>query len=149
MRGKREPLEARFWSKVAKTDTCWLWTGGQNRNGYGVIHYYDGHREVAHRTSWRLAGRYLDPSLTLDHLCRVRHCVNPDHLEQVTNRENVLRGDTLPAKWLNRTHCLHGHEWTPENTGRHRKNRRCRACDRIQHEKSRSLSPDQEEASDG
>lgn len=84
------PVAVRFWSKVVKTDTCWLWTDAPNSTGYGTFSF----RSIpvmAHRFSWMLAGLDLDPDLQLDHLCRVRLCVNPAHLEQVTAAENLAR----------------------------------------------------------
>jgi len=69
--------------------------------------------------------------LEIDHLCRVRCCVNPDHLEAVTHRENILRGNTFAAVNAAKTHCPKGHEYTPENTRIHTGGRRqCIACSR-------------------
>ncbi|MFZ2529632.1 MAG: HNH endonuclease signature motif containing protein [Rhodococcus sp. (in: high G+C Gram-positive bacteria)] len=76
----------------------------------------------------------IPEGLVIDHLCRVRHCVNPAHLEPVTNRENTLRGDCVDAnreRSLSRTHCKHGHELTPKNTYIDpRGYRECRTCRR-------------------
>lgn len=118
----------RFWAKVVKSaDGCWLWTGASTQ-GYGDVGI-DGKTRKAHRVAWELSGRTLDPSLTLDHLCRNRACVNPDHLEQVTNRENLLRGTSPSAVHARKTHCPWGHEYTPENTTiRANGARRCKAC---------------------
>jgi hypothetical protein len=101
----------RFLTKVKRQgDGCWLWTASLNVNGYAQ--FWNGKRMYpAHRFAYeRLVGSVPD-GLQLDHLCRVRHCVNPDHLEPVTNRENVLRGKTGRLK----THCAKGHPWIPEN----------------------------------
>lgn len=83
-------LRAAFFSRVDKRpDGCWLWTGALAR-GYGSM--FDGQTaRPAHRVSWELAGRVLVDGMDLDHLCRVRCCVNPDHLEQVTRSENLRR----------------------------------------------------------
>lgn len=81
---------ARFWSKVDKTDACWLWTGALNNSGYGTIKI-NGVTVGAHRHSFLLAGRAIPEGLDLDHLCSVRRCVNPDHLEPVTRAENLRR----------------------------------------------------------
>ena len=131
----------RFWTKVNKTDNCWLWTGVHNRNGYGVFFDGNGNR-LAHRVSFIVAGNDIPDGLQLDHLCRVRNCVNPAHLEAVTGRENVIRGNG-PIKSKERirtvqkiratqqrqlTHCKRGHEFTPENIRRMRFGRGCRTC---------------------
>lgn len=81
----------RFWSKVNMTEDCWLWTDAPNGAGYGTITIDDETRIMAHRYSWLLAGQSLTPGLQLDHLCRVRLCVRPDHLEEVTAAENLAR----------------------------------------------------------
>jgi hypothetical protein len=73
----------------------------------------------------------IPEGLQIDHLCRVRECANPAHLEAVTCRENLLRGDTVTAHNANKTHCVNGHEYTPENTAITRDGcRRCRICHR-------------------
>jgi hypothetical protein len=110
---------------------CWEWAGGRNQGGYGQIQT-DGGLRVVHRVSYKLLTGPIPDGLTLDHLCRVRHCLNPAHLEAVSMRVNTLRGKTVPAFNAAKTNCLHGHEYTPENTyvtpdGR----RQCRACMRI------------------
>lgn len=119
-----------FWSKVDKTDYCWLWTGGL-RKGYGG--WENGRRyglgTVAHRIAYRAIMGEIPSGLVLDHLCRVTHCVNPAHLEPVTQRVNTLRGDGITAKAAQQTHCKRNHELTPENTYGGR-SRRCRTCAR-------------------
>lgn len=82
--------DARYWSKVDKTDTCWLWTGALNNSGYGTIKI-NGVTVGAHRHGFELAGHTIPAELDLDHLCSVRRCVNPDHLEPVTRAENLRR----------------------------------------------------------
>jgi len=83
-------VEERFWAKVDKTDTCWLWMGSKSPYGYGRVRV-NRKIEVAHRLSYALNGGDLIDGLVLDHLCGVKNCVNPAHLEQVTNAENVSR----------------------------------------------------------
>jgi hypothetical protein len=110
---------------------CWLWTGALHYHGYGIIR--DGDRmEYAHRTSVQLAGREIPKGMTIDHLCKLKCCVNPDHLEIVTQAENNRRGAVpAAAAWRSgRTHCKNGHEFTPENTNGAYGYRRCRTCNR-------------------
>jgi len=123
-------LEERFWAKVEKTDTCWNWTAQLISGGYG--HFRVGSKKIlAHRFSYRLLKGSLDPSLTIDHLCRNRKCVNPDHLEQVTMRVNILRGKGITARLARQTHCKRGHELSKENTYIKKNGaRECRICSR-------------------
>jgi len=121
----------RFWSKVNKTDTCWLWTACIQTGGYGLS-WYNGRNVLAHRLSYELLKGEIPKGLTIDHLCRVRHCVNPDHLEVVTNKENVLRGEGLSAINSRKTHCKRGHPLSGDNLYRHPKGERhCRACKKL------------------
>lgn len=83
-------IEARFWAKVEKTETCWLWKASKDRNGYGRFRVSD-RTLVAHVVGYALAGCELPAGMVLDHLCRNRACVRADHLEPVTHHENVLR----------------------------------------------------------
>jgi hypothetical protein len=124
----------RFTAKYqVNEDGCWIWTAGINSEGYGS--FWDGKRNVrAHRFSYELAVEPIPEGMQIDHLCRVRNCVNPEHLEPVTNHENARRGnagihmrETLGA----RTHCVHGHEFTPENTYLGAGWRRCRKCNAL------------------
>lgn len=108
---------------------CWLWTGPRSRLGYPTLKVGDEHG--AHRLAYRLWKGSIPDGLTIDHLCRVRHCVNPEHLEPVTQRVNSIRGTSPFAVNAQKTHCKHGHEFTPENTMRSPSlngRRRCRAC---------------------
>jgi hypothetical protein len=122
----------RFMDKVSPEPNsgCWLWTGGVRCGGYGQL-WSGGKQVVAHRFAYEQFVGPIPSGLTLDHLCRVRCCVNPRHLEPVTQKENVLRGFGPTAENKRTTHCQQGHEYTPENTliiaG---VSRRCRTCNR-------------------
>lgn len=111
---------------------CWLWTSGIADNGYGKFRVGDC-TMGAHKWSYEDRHGEVPEGMHLDHLCRVRHCVNPDHLEVVTPKVNTYRGISFSAVNAAKTHCIHGHEFTPENThvyvykGKpHRSCRRCR-----------------------
>lgn len=104
----------RFWEKVNKTDTCWLWTASLAQ-GYGQA-WVGGRRVYAHRYAYESIVGPIQHGLELDHLCRIRHCVNPQHLEPVTRRVNLLRGKTLAAINAGKTHCFRGHEFNERNT---------------------------------
>ncbi len=130
--GPLEPktTEQRFDEKVNKTDTCWLWTGAKTKYGYGMI-WVGGRYAMAHRYSYERFVGPIPKGLDIDHLCRVIACVNPAHLEPVTHRENLLRGNTVAAAHAAVTHCPQGHEYTPENTYvSPQGERNCRACGR-------------------
>ena len=122
----------RFWVKVigGDVDTCWVWIGAIDRDGYGVFTPVRGQGLYkAHRLAYEILRGHIPPGLVIDHLCRNRACVNPWHLEPVTIRENNLRA----AAYANsRTHCRRGHEWTSENTRIDvlRGVRHCRSCGR-------------------
>ncbi len=114
-------LEDRFMDGkfVYDESGCWLWIAHKNDHGYGIIKTSGTHNRKllrAHRVAYEMFVGPIPEGLELDHLCRVRHCVNPDHLEPVTTRENLLRGETLTARWAKRTHCDEGHPFDEPNT---------------------------------
>lgn len=124
------PLLERWTEKVNKTDSCWLWTGAKHDDGYGFI-YLGGNprkRAQAHRVAYELLVGPVPDGKYVDHLCRVRHCVNPAHLEPVTSRVNTLRGETRAALNAAQTHCNQGHPFNAENTYLHNRKRYCRPC---------------------
>jgi hypothetical protein len=127
---------ARFWTKVDRNgpNGCWLWLGAPNGSGYGQFFVRRKHL-TAHRVAFLLARKVheIPDDLVLDHLCRNKLCVNPDHLEMVTERENIVaRGIGPTAKNAAKTHCPMGHEYTSENTRLRRGKRECRECVRAQ-----------------
>lgn len=113
----RRPAVERFWEKVDRSpEGCWLWLGATNRGGYGVFGTGVGKQTaLAHRFSYESVHGPLPDGASLDHLCRRRACVNPAHLEPVTLRENVLRGQA-PNIVVHRTKvCRRGHALTDDN----------------------------------
>lgn len=118
---------------VIQENGCWDWVGPSGSRGYGQWWLNKRYRP-AHRVMYERANGPIPLGLVLDHLCRDHSCVNPDHLEAVTQRENVLRGNGVAAANSKKTHCPKGHEYTPENTyiQKCKKNdgRICRMCQR-------------------
>jgi len=108
---------------------CWLWTASLDSGGYAQV-WTGTHLRRGHREMYRLLHGSIPPGVS-DHLCRVRHCINPDHLEFITNRENILRGTGFSAVHAAKTHCPRGHEYDEENTFMYKTQRRCRECKRI------------------
>lgn len=107
---------------------CWEWQKQRDRDGYG--HFKMGGRDwLAHRAAYTTFVGPIPAGLTIDHLCRNTACVNPAHLEPVTNRENILRGDGVTARAARSTHCPKGHAYDDANTWRCKRGyRHCRAC---------------------
>ena len=122
--------DGRFWAKVNQTESCWLWVAAQNGVGYG--YFWNGEYAVlAHRWAYE---RFIGPiprHLELDHLCRLRCCVRPAHLEPVTTRTNLLRGVGASARHARKERCPRGHRY---DAVVHRSNgkmyRSCRTCNR-------------------
>lgn len=125
-------LPQRFWDKVNKESErgCWLWIGLKNHKGYGVFKIH-GKYVSAHRLIYKTIIGPIPHGLQIDHLCRVRNCVNPAHMEPVTSRENSLRS-MITQSYINanQTHCPQAHPYSGDNlyieksTGR----RRCKIC---------------------
>ena len=123
--------ETRFWAKVEKTDTCWLWTGSKKPTGYGLLWLDKTKSLAAHRFAYQLFKGPLQEGLVIDHLCRNPSCVNPDHLEQVTQRINNLRATTgFAFRNATRTHCPKGHAYDEANTQIYSGSRNCKTCSR-------------------
>lgn len=131
-------MKKRFWAKVAKSDGCWLWTGAHQSLGYGHF-WLNGRMVLAHRVAYELTRGEIQDGLTLDHLCKTRDCVNPDHLEAVTLAENIQRSGGPTANNARKTHCCNGHPYAPENTMISGGNRICRIC-RLIRSQARTLS---------
>lgn len=122
------PLELRIQACFEEINGCWVWQGyTKGRMGYASISVKNRDR-FAHRISYELANGAVPDGLVLDHLCRNVLCVNPDHLEPVTNKENILRGSGITARSAKKTHCPAGHPYTDENTARSRGRRICKTC---------------------
>ena len=122
------PHPQRFWEKVDKSESCWLWTGGLVKGGYGQYNL-EGRCRQAHRLAYELAVGPIPDGLVIDHLCKNPRCVNPEHLEPVTRGENVLRGVGPTAENARKSECKRGHPLTPENLAPSKQGWRvCRAC---------------------
>lgn len=128
--------QATFWERVAidmyDDDACWPWKARLEPSGYGRF-WVRNKTYLPHRVAWALQHGGTSCELTIDHVCKNRACCNPAHLDLVTMRVNVLRGDGVTARNAVKTHCHRGHEFTPENTrfvpG---KGRSCKQCDKEQ-----------------
>ena len=119
-------IEQRLWAKVHKGEGCWEWIGKRS-NGYG--YFSMSHKYFkATRVIYELLVGAIPEGLHLDHLCRNRGCVNPTHLEAVTNRINGLRGTSFAAVNARKTRCPQGHPYDAANTGMSNGWRYCRIC---------------------
>lgn len=120
----------RFWAKVAVDPSgCLVWTASTFSTGYGQFKH-GGRTVTAHRFGYTALVGPIPDGLVLDHLCRNKRCAAPDHLEPVTDRVNILRGDTLAALLAAKTHCLNGHPFDEVNTRiDSRGMRQCRTCE--------------------
>lgn len=114
----------RFFSRVNKTDSCWLWLGAKQSRGYGHFSL-DGKTTLAHRYSWEQVNGPIPQGLVIDHLCRVRSCVNPEHLRIVTQSENSRVGISPPAINGRKSRCGNGH---PFDVIKYDGKRSCSVC---------------------
>ena len=145
MTSAKDPA-GRFWGKVdlggpIPTDPwiplstgCWLWTGALSAKGYGHFKVGTTAEESparAHRFAYEQLVGPIPAHLEIDHLCRVRHCVRPEHLDLVTTRTNVLRGKAPTAENARKTECVNGHSLEdPANVYQWQGRRKCRECRR-------------------
>jgi hypothetical protein len=133
-RRARDPeREWPFWDRVDKTETCWLWKGKKIKGGYGQL-TRAGRFVYAHRYAYEMAHGPIPEGRQVDHLCRNRLCVNPAHLEVVSQQENIRRGHAgkaTGARSRARTHCGKGHPFDERNTRWYKGERCCRECARL------------------
>lgn len=122
-------LPERWSSRITVDESgCWIWTGALDGQGYGSTKH-DGKLTCAHRAIYETLVGEIPPWLQCDHICRVRRCVNPVHIELVSQRENTLRGVGHTAVNAVKTHCKRGHLFDEANTIRLSGDRRqCRTC---------------------
>ena len=145
-------LVLRFWAKVDKNGPiptnrpelgpCWVWMGGVMGKGYG--HIWSGNRlRPSHCIAWEWAHGPMSEGLQIDHLCRNPRCVNVGHLDAVTGKVNVLRGEGPTAKHARQTHCKNGHPLSGDNLSFHksgtRRYRNCKTCVRLKWDKIKDV----------
>ena len=124
--------ESRPIGYTVESDGCWIWTGFVDSKGYGRWAAHG--EERAHRASYVAMRGPIPEGTEIDHLCRVRRCINPTHMEAVPHSINVMRGESFSAHHSRKTHCTRGHLFDSDNTYRwangKRKMRVCRTCRR-------------------
>ena len=139
------PMPVRY---LPDENGCWIWRWYVHSSGYGMVRV-EGRARYAHRVVYEQLRGPVPDGLELDHLCRVRRCVNPEHLEPVTRSENLRRSPvTFAGRNARKTHCIRGHEFTPENTLVTRNGRNCIRCARLRslaRSRGGSVSPTTEE----
>lgn len=143
--GNARPIGERINFDAA--DGCWEWTGAGDKGNYGQL-MIGGVVTKPHRVVYTIIKGEIPDGLELDHLCRNTRCVNPDHLEPVTHKENVARGQSISAMYAARTHCPQGHELSGDNLGRAEMRRGYRSCvicrrarERARGKRNRTVTP--------
>jgi hypothetical protein len=122
-----------FWGQVEKTALCWEWLGPVNTKGYGRWR-----KKNVHRVAYEQIVGAIPLGLVLDHICRNRKCVRPEHLRAVTNKENVIAGIGPTAINARKTHCYRGHPFNDDNTAHYGSERRCIICIGLQKRRGRA-----------
>ena len=127
---RRKPITERILERIDKDENgCWLWRGYVGPTGYAVLTTGSGESTSLQRASYEAFRGAIPEGMVVDHLCRVRHCGNPWHLEPVANRENLMRGESPSAKNARRTQCPYGHAYDQENTYYDSRGwRQCKTC---------------------
>ncbi|HET6917593.1 MAG TPA: HNH endonuclease signature motif containing protein [Acidimicrobiales bacterium] len=126
-----ERVPFRIWRRIDASTDCWVYRGRLNTQGYGDATSAKAERRVlVHRFVYELLRGPIPNGLDLDHLCRVRACCNPDHLEPVTHRVNMLRGEAPTSINARKTHCDYGHPLSGDNLNLVPNGRQCRTCTR-------------------
>ena len=138
MGGYRDSPEQRIFESIEQFDDCWIANlGASNSTGYSLVGYgpmLNRKKSCSHRIIYEWLFGKISDGLVLDHICRAPNCVNPFHLEEVTQRENTVRGVGPSANNSKKTHCIRGHEFSTENTRCYTFNgtihRQCRMCEK-------------------
>jgi|SRR5579872_5046898 len=138
----KDSVVERFLNKIEITSSCWLWKGAILSTGYGQFYPSPREKMSAHRFSYELFVGPIPAGLVIDHLCRVPACINPDHLEPVTQRENTLRGVSPVAHFAATPICKRGHPFT---NVRAKGGRRCLTCEAMLR-RQRGRTPEQRAA---
>lgn len=143
---KHAPAEERFfrWAYPEPNSGCWLWSGTCSPGGYAQITHTSPHTgkkaKWAHRLAYEIFKGPIPEDSEIDHRCRVRCCVNPDHLEAVSKRENIHRSMGFAGLNVRKTHCKRGHEFIPENVYIHHwRNKTMRICLVCARERERAI----------
>lgn len=130
---KIESKVNRFFEKlyIEQNTGCWIWTAQKNKFGYSLFRGFKSISQSGHIFSYKFFKGGIPEGLELDHLCKNRSCVNPNHLEPVTHFINLERANHWSIKNKNKTHCIRGHEFNQENTYLLNGLRRCRVCKKL------------------
>lgn len=128
-------FSTRFWDKVdSKADECWIWIGAVDKHGYGSI-LEEKKVKKSHRVSYEMFYGKIPNHLVIDHMCKIKRCINPRHLRAITRGENTLTGSGVSAINKRKTHCIRGHELSGENIFLYKRaghiNRQCRLCRKL------------------
>ena len=131
-----DKIDTERFFKFVTTDKCWNWNGSLTAGGYGKF-YNSGKLYLAHRVSFKIKNGFISNELQIDHICKNRKCVNPDHLRQVTAKINTTENsNSVSAINKAKTHCINGHEFTKENTRLRKNGKECIICERKRCNKS-------------